>query len=145
MTTTEEVVEAPGVAPLALSEAGSWLCSQDAFLRELVERIGAWDPDMGPKMRVVRDALIEHDRIRAQEDAARAVGAIFRPNRPEQRELAVMAPSEIGRLRMLATLAPGTYRGPGLQFCIDDLATFDKSGKNLVLLWLEAVRIGLVG
>jgi hypothetical protein len=90
-------------------------------------------------MRAVRDALIQWDEIRVQPYAAigKTHGAVH--------ELSVMSPSEAGRLRLLATLAPGTYQGTGLQFCIDDVLTFDKSGKALVVLWLDAVRAGVVG
>jgi hypothetical protein len=111
------------------------------MLRELVKEIGAWSAD-GPEMVRVRDAVIEYDKWRA---ATSPVGHAFPSRKLAVRVLAVMSPSAIGRLRLLATLAPGTYQRPGLQFCIDDLATFDRAGKELIADWLRCIRVGVIG
>lgn len=143
MTVTSE---APGVAPLNLSEAGSWLCSQDADLRDLVDRIGKWSNGQ-PEMAKVRDAVVEHDRLAVVRERNRAAGASFQPFRRDQQVMLRMTPGEVNRLRMLATLAPRPADWPAVQFSVFDLMTFNSTpeGKALVLLYLDAVRIGLVG
>lgn len=138
------VLEAPGVAPQTLSESGSWLCGRHPKLVELVQQIGAWEND-APVMWLVRDSVIEFDRIAAMAATAHAVGAIFRPRRPDMMAMAVMSPSEVGRLRLLATLAPPVHSGIGVQFCASDLEGFDRVGKELIQDWLRAVRIGILG
>lgn len=138
------VMEAPGVAPQGLSESGSWLCSRHPQLRKLVERIGAWH-EGAPVMYEVRDAIVEYDRVTGLRDIAHAVGAIFRPVKPEQSELGVMSPSEVGRLRLLATFAPPVFEGRGVQFCISDLEAFAASDPDLVYDFVRAVRTGVLG
>lgn len=128
---TLEEIGAPGVAPLALSEAGSWLCSRHPMLRELVERIGAWQDD-APVLWKVRDALNGYDDEPGVEYATSLV-------------LMTMAPGEIGRLRLLATLAPRSGRSQNARFCMEDLGTFDTVDRDLIEDWLRCVRIGVLG
>lgn len=137
------VLEAPGVAPQTLSESGSWLCSRHPKLVELVQQIGAWE-NRAPVMWRVRDAVIEFDRIAASAATTYAVGAIFRPRRQDVGAMLVMSPSEVGRLRLLATLAPLPSAGPGVQFCTSDLEGFDAVGKELIQDWLK-VLVGAFG
>lgn len=140
---TSAVAEAPGVAPLSLSDSGSWLCSQDETLRKLVYRIGAMVADE-PDMIAVRDAVIEYDRITGLWNHSRSG---FTASADEQRELITMTPGEVGRLRMLATLAPKPATGFGVQFSVFDLTTFNatKAGRDLVRLYARAIRIGVIG
>lgn len=138
------VMEAPGVAPQALSESGSWLCSRHPILADLCLRIGAWEANE-PVMYMVRDTVIEFDRIAASAAFTREVGAILRPRRQDVEAMLVMSPSQVGRLRLLATLAPLKSEGPGVQFCVADLQSFDAAGKDLIEDWLRAVRIGVLG
>lgn len=131
------VMEAPGVAPLNLSESGSWLCNKHGMLRALVEQIGSWD-DGAPVMHRVRDVVIEYDRflVSPVPVITQAVAAIV-----------VMAPSEISRLRMLATLAPNRLDGSRVQFSIRDLEPFTNTedGRALVEDYLHAVRAVVLG
>jgi len=149
-------MEAPGVAPQALSESGSWLCEKHPILAKLCKQIDAWEDGVprgssdveqiaGPVMWKVRDTVIEFDRIAAKATVTREVGAIFRPRHEGVGAMLVMSPSEVGRLRLLATLAPLKGEGPGVQFCVADLQPFDAAGKELIQDWLRAVRIGILG
>lgn len=113
------------VAPLNLSEAGSWLCARHETLRELVQEIDAWR-DGEPDMIKVRDTII-------WADAGYATA------------LRLWSPSQVGRLRLLATLAPISAQGGSVKFCVDDLRTFDRAGKELIEDWLRAVRCGVLG
>lgn len=121
------------VAPLNLSEAGSWLCDRHPDLGELVKEIGAWDQG-GPVVWKVRDVVRDFDTLHHSDDAASS-------------KLYLMSPSQIGRLRMLATLAPrgASPWSPGVSFCADDLLTFDRAGKELIEDWLRCIRIGVIG
>lgn len=121
------------VAPLKLSEAGSWLCEQHSDLRELVEEIGAWEHG-APLMWKVRDTVRDFDSFAHAEDAASS-------------KLYLMSPGQVGRLRLLATLAPrGAMPWSGAAaFCVEDLEPFDRAGKELIEDWLRCVRIGVIG
>jgi len=144
---TSVVAEAPGVAPLNLSESGSWLCSQDETLRALVYRIGAMVADE-PDMIAVRDAVIEYDRINGLWTNSLGMSRDgFTGRAAEQREMLTMTPGEIGRLRMLATLAPKPGTAPGVQFSVFDLTTFNATaaGRELVYAYTRALRWGVVG
>lgn len=138
------VMEAPGVAPQNLSESGSWLCSRHPKLRALVEQIGAWQDGM-PVMYKVRDTVNEFDRIAASANGAKGVGAVFRPRHTEVGAMLVMAPSEVNRLRMLATLSPANHLVAGVNFSVFDIATFDAVDRDLIYDWLRAVRMGVLG
>jgi hypothetical protein len=48
-----------------------------------------------------------------------------------------MSGSELGRLRLLATLT-----GTGVRFSVLQLNSFDAAGKQLLEDWLDAVRQG---
>lgn len=92
-----------------------------------------------PVMHRVRDAVMEHDNRRATEPDW------WLPNPTEPvHALFLMSPSEVGRLRLLATLAPRRARG-NVQFTIEDLSSFDAVGKHLIEDWLRCVRIGVLG
>lgn len=130
-STLEEAGVTGAVAPLALSEAGSWLCSRHPKLRELVQRIGAWR-DAAPVLWMVRDAL------NAWDDNP---GIEFESSKA----LSIMSPGEHGRLRLLATLAPRSAYGQNARFCVDDLGTFDTVDRDLIEDWLRCVRIGVLG
>lgn len=126
------------VAPLNLSDAGSWLCLRHRDLLDLVEEIGAWDSEAGmPVMWKVRDAVRDFDTFAHTEDAASS-------------KLYLMSPSQVGRLRLLATLAPrGVENAPPWEsaaaFCVEDLRTFDRAGKELIEDWIRCIRIGVLG
>jgi len=125
-------VEVAGVAPVNLSEAGSWLCSRHSQLRELVERLGAWE-NGAPVMWMVREMIVDFDADQAS-------------NSYPQKALAMMTASEISRLRLLATLAPKSAFTGKLQFCVDDMRGLDQTtGKPLIEDWLRCVRIGVLG
>lgn len=131
---TTEVVAAGNraVAPLTLSESGSWLCNQHPELADLVRRIGHWH-DGEPDMPRVRNAVVEYD------------AAVARNDMPEA-SMRRMTPSEINRLRMLATLAPRSAFFGRLQFCAADLLGLDRStGGPLIEDWLRCIRIGVIG
>lgn len=120
------------VAPLNLSEAGSWLCEQHPELTELVQRIGHWR-DGEPDMPRVRNAVVDYD-------------AAIRDNMPVPMHMHTLVPSEINRLRLLATLAPRSAFYGRLEFCVTDLQGFDRStGGPLIEDWLRCVRIGVIG
>lgn len=118
------------VAPLNLSEAGSWLCERHEDLTELVKRIGAWDQGT-PVMWKVRNTIGLFDN-----DAH---------GTPAVQALLVMSPGEVGRLRLLATVAPRSAFGENVRFCVEDLRTFDAVGKELIEDWIRCVRIGVLG
>lgn len=123
------------VAPLNLSEAGSWLCNRHDDLTELVQRIGAWQ-DGEPLMWLVRETVVGYDEGRHKNGvvAPSAVAAV-----------AIMSPGEVGRLRLLATLAPRAAFGDNAKWCVEDLRTFDAVGKELIEDWLRCIRIGVIG
>lgn len=127
-------VEAPGIAPLTLSEAGSWLCSRNETLRNLVERIGAWEVGNGPMMGYIRDSVIAHD-------------SQYLTNTYAGRQLSQMLPSAVAQLRMLATLAPVTYDDQRVQFSVRDLESFNRTneGRALIEMYLRVVREGVLG
>lgn len=135
-TMEEEAAEAEahGIAPLTLSEAGSWLCSRNEVLRNLVERIGAWEVGNGPMMGYIRDALIAHD-------------GQFVSNTYAVRRLARMLPADVARLRMLASLAPVTHDDQRVQFSVRDLESFSRTreGRALIEMYLRVVREGVLG
>lgn len=121
--------DAPGVAPLSLSEAGSWLCSRHSSLRELVERIGAWK-NGAPYLPDVRRAVCDFD-------------VAVRQNLPPMTALRHMLPADVHKLRLLATLAPKSAFFDDLHFCVRDIECLGDD--DLILDWLRAVRIGVVG
>lgn len=132
MDATLEEVAAPGVAPLARSEAGSWLCGRHPMLRELVQRIGQWQAGE-PDMSRVRDAVVLYDEA-------------IRENREVPKGMGTLIPSEVNRLRLLATLAPKSAYSGHLSFCVADLEGFDRStGQPLVEDWMRCVGMGLYG
>lgn len=136
----ERVTEIP---PRKLSETGSWLCARHSELTELVQQVGAWDTDTGtPNMYVLRDILSAYDlEGRVQE--------IRRQHSPSRHravcELIMMSPGQVGRLRLLATLAdrPAYARAP--EFSVSDLLMFDHAGKDLIVDYLRAVRVAVCG
>lgn len=121
------------VAPLSLSEAGSWLCARHEDLRNLVEEIGAWESGE-PVMWKVRDTIRDFDTLLCTTGA-------------QSSKLYLMSPSQVGRLRLLATVAPrGAYPwSNAVSFAVEDLATFDAAGKELIVDWLRCVRTGVLG
>lgn len=121
--------EATGVAPLKLSEAGSWLCSRHSDLQQLVRKIGAWK-DGEPYLPDVRRAVCDYD-------------AAVKQNLPPMSVLRHMMPAEIHKLRLLATLAPKSAFFDDLHWCVRDMECLGDD--DLVLDWLRAVRIGVVG
>lgn len=116
---------------MSLSEAGSWLCERHSDLQDLVMRIGAWDAG-APVMWKIRAALNVFD----DEPAAEIESSMA---------LSVMAPGQVGRLRLLATLAPRSAYGQSSRFCVEDLESFDAVGKDLIADWLRCIRIGVLG
>lgn len=135
MTVEVVGVGSAAVAPLSLSEAGSWLCSRHEDLQALVEEIDAWE-NGAPSLWRVRNVVRDFDMLHHAEDAASS-------------KLYLMSPSQVGRLRLLATLAPrvvndGPWSG-AVSFSVDDLLTFDRAGKELIEDWLRCVRIGVIG
>jgi hypothetical protein len=125
-------VGSAAVAPLSLSEAGSWLCDRHPELAELVQRIGHWR-DGEPDMPRVRNAVVDYD-------------AAVASNSMPQKAMRMMTPSEVNRLRLLGTLAPRSAFYGRLQFCVSDLQGFDRStGGPLIEDWLRCVRIGVIG
>lgn len=120
------------VAPLNLSDAGSWLCARHTTLRDLVKEIPGAYVNGGPVMWKVRDAVRDFDMAMVH---------------AEKSVLRLMSPSQVGRLRLLATLAPrGASPWSGaVQFCVDDLKTFHAVDSALLEDWLRCVRIGVIG
>lgn len=119
----------PGVAPLNLSEAGSWLCARHNDLRELVQRIGAWK-DGAPYLPDVRRAVCDYD-------------VAVRQNLPPMSALRHMMPAEVHKLRLLATLAPKSAFFDHVHFCVRDIEGLGDD--DLILDWLRCVRIGVLG
>lgn len=101
-------------------------------LRELAEEIGAWTKTDGLMLWRVRDAVRDFDMAMVH---------------AEKSKLRVMSPSQVGRLRLLATLAPrGASPWSGaVQFCADDLTTFSAADSELIEDWLRCIRIGVIG
>lgn len=138
------------VAPLSLSEAGSWLCERHSVLRELCEEIGAWE-NGEPIVWRVRDAINDFDAFLHPQDTTntfgRPVAEAHEFNTKSRRRLYLMSPSQVGRLRLLATLAPrgASPWSPAVSFCVEDLESFDAAGKELIEDWLRCVRIGVIG
>lgn len=128
MAVLEEVV---GVAPLRLSEAGSWLCARHSELQELVERIGAWSGGE-PKMARVRSAVTDYDTA-------------IRQDVPPLSAMRHMMPQEVHKLRLLATLAPKSAFFDHLHFCVRDLEGLGPDAQELVTDWLRCIRVGLFG
>lgn len=143
MTTT---VVAP---PRNLYDMGNWLCSRHAELAKLVGEIGCAQSNGRPDMNLVRDCVISFDQFktarveygrknRLVEPDAVSITMGPQPTRATARML-LMAPGEIARLRLLATFAPGVGIVPGVEWCVDDLASFDAAGHQLVADWISAI------
>lgn len=115
-----------------LSEAGSWLCSRHPELAELVKRIGAWR-DGEPHMPEVRTRVVAYD-LAVEQD------------KPVPASMKTLIPSELSRLRLLATLAPKSAFFGRLEWCVADIQGLDRTtGAPLIEDWLRCVRIGVLG
>lgn len=124
--------ELAGVAPLNLSEAGSWLCGRHSDLAALVDRINAMRGGE-PNMPQVRACVTDYDMA-------------VRMNLPPQSAMRHMMPTEVHRLRLLATLAPkSAFFDDHLQFCVRDLEGLGPDSRELVTDWMRCIRIGLFG
>jgi hypothetical protein len=127
---------------------GNWLCSRHPELAQLVTEIGCMLPGDKPDMNLLRDCVISFDKFktdrveygRKNSLKGQAVSITMgpQPTRATSRML-LMAPSEIARLRLLATCAPGVGIVPGVEWCVDDLAPFDAAGHKLVADWITAI------
>lgn len=142
MTTT---VVAP---PRNLYDMGVWLCSRHADLAKLVNEVGCMGSGNRPDINRVRDCVISFDAFKvARVEYGRknsltgaAVSTTLGPQAtPAVHRMLLMAPGEIARLRLLATTAPGVGIAPGVEWCVDDLASFDASGHRLVADWIAAI------
>lgn len=132
------------IPPRSLSEAGSWLCARHSELRELTQRVGTWDADTEtPDMYQLRELLVAYDiDVRSPESVHRMLS---RQRSEAMQELRRFSPGELGRVRLLATLADRPAWGHAPEFAVSDLVMFDHAGKELILDWLRAVRVAVCG
>lgn len=143
------IVDAP---PRNLYDVGVWLYRQDPELAKLVHEIGCANGDT-PDVGRVRDSVISFDAFRQdRQQFRRKNGLRDKDETPESMSITLgpqpttavarmmlMSPSEVARLRLLATTAPSSYTGPDLQWSVDDLAPFNASGHRLISLWIQGI------
>lgn len=136
----ERVTEVP---PRTLSQVGSWLCARHSDLRELVERLELLSPAGAPEMYRIRELVVAFDID------AHSPESIHRMRVAERsRAMATLhqfSPGDLGRVRLLATLAERPAWGRAPEFSVSDLLTFDDAGKDLIVDYLRAVRVAVCG
>lgn len=135
-------VEAP---PRSLYDVGPWLCTKHPDLMVLADRIGCVSNGVPDVLRV-RDSVISFDSfMHDRQEFGRknglkgdAVSVTLGPQ-PSAATTAMMTmmPGDRARLRLLATLTPATYIGPGVAWCVDDLVLV--TDHALLRDWLAAM------
>lgn len=137
----ERVTELP---PRKTSDVGSWLCARHSDLRELVERLGLWSVELAaPEMYQLRELVVAFDiDVRSPESLHRMQSRVRSAG---LKELHRMSPGEMGRVRLLATLAERPAWGHAPEFAVSDLFMFDAAGKDLIVDYLRAVRVAVCG
>jgi hypothetical protein len=129
-----------------------WLLGRHPQLADLVDRLpdvaGIEDGQVFLNLDELAKAFTQYDAyLAAKEETfgwsspSESSWARFEAAQPTRTaaadELMAMSGSELGRLRLLATLT-----GTGVRFSVLQLNSFDAAGKQLLEDWLDAVRQG---
>lgn len=139
-------VEAP---PRNLYDAGQWLMDRHQDLGQLCAEVGAVDRGRLDLKRV-RDSVISFDayhRDRIEFNRKNRIVGVPDPMSitlgPQPAHacarMLVMHPTQVAWLRLLATMAPSDFMGPGVEWCADTLAVLGAHSGPLLRDWLTAV------
>lgn len=128
------------IPPRTLSECGLWLCERHSDLAALVQRLGLWDDDLNaPDMREIREVIVRTDTL----EGLRVMCS--QRQRAAMREVERLSPGDRARMRLLATLVDRPAFGHAPEFAASDLVLLATSGRDLVVDYLRALRVAVIG